>query len=524
MSETTITADEKQLVAVIDIGSGGIRMVLAEVGGDLSIRYLENLQKHVPLGKDVFSKGRISPGTMRQAIRVLKDFTNVMEEYGVTSSHAIATAAVRDASNRDNFVDQVFVRTGIDIEVIEGAEENRLGMIAVERGLEGIVDFSSGSFLIVEVGAGSTVLISLEKGEVKATRTLSVGSVRLPSDEVVGQTEPAMMKRLVERNAHASSEWVGLDDSVTEIDSFIALGSEMRFVARILSSGETGKSTVLSADEFLKFVDSLGKLSVEEVSSRYGLDFADAETLYPALLYYKVYLQDAGTPKLIVPMTSIRDGLVLEQAQILAGRSTSDVSRLVISSAKRLGTKYDYDERHCLWVAHLAVTLFDEFARDHGLGSRERLLLEVAAILHEIGMYISPSGRHKHSAYLIDASDIFGLRARDKEIVSNVARYHRGALPRATHTSYWSLRKQDRARVAKLAAILRLAIALDTSRSQRIRDITVVRDRLPYEIWVAEEAGDTSLERDTLRRKSRMFAEFFGADIQLKQGRPPKAR
>ena len=262
----------------------------------------------------------------------------------------------------------------------------------------------------------------------------------------------------------------------------------------------------------------MGRLAPEEIADRYALGYDEAERLLPALLYYRYFLRATGATEILVPLVSIRDGILREEAQILQGGEGTDVSRMVISSTKRLASKYAYDEPHALWVATLAGRLFDKLREDHGLGSRERLLLYVAAILHEIGMYISPSSRHKHSMYLIHASDIFGLRRQDKEIVANVARYHRGAMPRSTHVDYMSLSKQDRARVAKLAAILRVAIALDAQRAQRIREIEIDLGREPYEIWVPEDVGDISMERDLLRRKAKMFADVFGVDIVLRQG------
>ena len=138
----------KEPVAVIDIGSSAIRMVIAEIGPKLSIRYLENVQKPVLFAKDVFSNGRLSAAAIRQGIDILNNYKALLTTYGVRRMHAIATSAIREAANRESFVDQVFVRTGIDVEVIEGAEENRLDLIAVEHALQGHYDFDKHNCLI----------------------------------------------------------------------------------------------------------------------------------------------------------------------------------------------------------------------------------------------------------------------------------------------------------------------------------------------------------------------------------------
>lgn len=519
MAEQTI---QKQTVAVIDIGSSAIRMVIAEIGPKFEMRHLENLQKPVSFGKDVFTSGRISTSVIREGISVLKNFKSVLDSYGVKNVHAIATSAVREAANRDNFIDQIFVRTGIDVEVIEGPEENRLELIAVEHALGEKFDFQNKNCLIIEVGSGSTEMIIFSKGEVELTRTLSIGSIRLPEQAIAGKTESAQMQRVLKRSIRDIAQYAGREYNLGDIDTFIAVGGDMRFVSRQLSEKIEGDYAVIDKSTFLKFIDSIAKMPADELSDKYGIAYSEAETLYPSLLIYSNFLAEAKTETIIVPMVSIREGLLLEQAQILSGFKRTDVSKQVISSARRLGRKYMYDGPHALCVASNAIKLFDNLKEDHGLGAKERLLLEVAGVLHDIGMYISPAGHHKHSSYLIDAADIFGLRKSDKNIISNVVRYHRRTTPQSSHVAYMSLPKSDRAVVSKLAAILRVADAIDRSHTQKIRNFSLERSGDSFVLWVPEEAGDISIEREGLTKKGDMFTEIFGSSITLKQGNPPK--
>jgi exopolyphosphatase/guanosine-5'-triphosphate,3'-diphosphate pyrophosphatase len=251
--------------------------------------------------------------------------------------------------------------------------------------------------------------------------------------------------------------------------------------------------------------------------------YEEAEILYPTLLIYASFLGETKTENIIVPMVSIRDGLLIEVSQLLSGYKHTDLSRQVTNSARSLAKKYKYDEPHSSCVSTLALKLFDLLKEDHGLGPRERMLLEVAAILHDIGFYVSSTSHHKHSAYLINAAEIFGLRKADKDIVSNVVRYHRRSTPKVTHVSYMSLPKIDRTVVSKLSAILRVADVLDRSHQQKIRDIHLDKKQADaYALWVSEDAGDTSIERQGLLEKGDMFMDVFGASIVLKQGNPPK--
>ncbi len=510
----------KQIVGVIDIGTSAIRMVVAEIGQKNEIRYLENLQKPVRFGHEVFKTGRLSPAAIREAIGILKNYKIVLEGYGVKKVQTIATSAVREAVNRDNFVDQVFVRTGFDVEVIEGPEENRLELIAVEQALSGHVDLQSKNCLIVEVGSGSTEVILLNQGNVEVTRTLSLGSIRLPEQAVAGKTDSVVMQKVLKRSIHDVVLYAAREYNFEQVDTFIAIGGDMRFAASHLQKESPGPFCMIEKKAFVTFINQIGKLTPDEVSAQYGLSYTDAETLYPALLVYANFLSETKVEQVIVPGASIRDGLLIELAQMVSTSKRTDVSKQVLNSARHLAQKYQYDKIHAACVASLALKIFDGIGSEYGLGSRERLLLEVSAVLHDIGVFISPAAHHKHSSYLVDAAEIFGLRKADKDIVSNVVRYHRRSVPSATHVPYMSLPKIDRAVVSKLAAILRVADALDHGHQQKIRQLTMERTDEACVFWIPEDCGDVSLERGSLQDKGALFGEVFGLLVALKQGSP----
>ncbi len=515
------TAGAKQIIAVIDIGASAVRMVIAEVGSKGEISTLENLQKPIKFGKDVFTTGILSMSTMREGLSILKNFKSVLDTYGVKKIHAIATSAVREAANRENFLDQVYVRTGIEIEVIEGPEQNRLELIAVESALQGKVELDKKNCLILEVGSGSTEMILLNQGQVEITRTLSLGSIRLPERAIAGKTDAASMQRILKRNIHEITAFVAHEYSMENLDTFIALGADLRFVCQQLTEMKDETYVILEKKSFSAFVTKISKMTPEEIVAQHNLPYAQAECLVPSLLVYLNFLNETKAENLIVPMTSIRDGLLIEMAQMLSGYKRTDVSRQVLNSCRHLGEKFRYDKAHAQHVASLSVKLYDLLKQDHGLGSRERLLLEVSGMLHDIGTYISPSSHHKHSSYLVDASEIFGLRKSDKNIVSNVVRYHRGAPPKSTHINYMSLPKDERSVVTKLAAILRVADSLDHGHQQRISNFILERQEEAYQLWIPEETGDVTLERDSIQEKGNLFVDVFGAPIHLKQGTPP---
>jgi exopolyphosphatase/guanosine-5'-triphosphate,3'-diphosphate pyrophosphatase len=183
-----------------------------------------------------------------------------------------------------------------------------------------------------------------------------------------------------------------------------------------------------------------------------------------------------------------------------------------------LGRKFNFDEAHSMRVAHLCRQLFRALQEDHHLEPRYEVILYIAAVLHEIGLFISNASHHKHSLYIINNSEIFGLSRKDVRLVALVARYHRRASPKPNHPYYATLDRESRVVVAKLAAILRVADALERSHSRRISEIRCKREPGRLVITVPK-VDDLSLEQLALAQKGSLFEETFGLKVLLRKSR-----
>jgi exopolyphosphatase/guanosine-5'-triphosphate,3'-diphosphate pyrophosphatase len=265
---------------------------------------------------------------------------------------------------------------------------------------------------------------------------------------------------------------------------------------------------------FIEFVDRIKGYSIEECVQKLRIPFAEAEGIIPGLLTYKLFLEKTAATELIVPNASIREGMLINLSQGVDPNLQEEFYSQVIASAINLGKKYRFDENHSRHVTALALNLFDALLTMHGMDRRARLLLEVAGLLHDVGMFIRSSGHHKHSQYILANSEIFGLHQEDLDVISNVVRYHRKAPPNATHIAFIALQREDRILVLKLAAILRVADALDRGHAQRIKDIKVEQREDAILITVMG-SHDLTLERLGLEEKSDMFQDVFGYKVIL---------
>ncbi len=507
---------EAQTIGVIDVGSNSIRMAIAQLRPDGEIEVLERMQRAVRLGQDTFVQGRLGQRATSAAVGVLRDFRRVLDTYRVRQVRAVATSAVREASNSDPFLDRVLMATGLEVEVIEPSQESRLTMGAVRQAMGDCAELRRRHALIVDVGGGSALLTLLHGGEISASVSCRLGSIRLQEMLATSRERPERAADLLRHQIANTVQALKPSLPLKRVRSFIAVGGDARFAARQIGRPHAGGEDLhaIDAGAFDEFVDACAAHSADALARRYRLEFADAETLVPALLAYRCLLQETAARQMLVVEVSMRDGLLLDAAQALTGREDEALAAGILQSARSIAEKYGCDAAHADHVAELATVLFDALRSQHGLGPRPRLLLRLAAVLHECGGYVSSRAHHKHSLYLIANSEIFGLRREEQLVVAHVARYHRRGCPKPSHVEYMSLPRETRMVVSKLAALLRVADALDHGHAQQLRDIQVEKAGDELVIYVPHVA-DLALERRSLAAKADLFQEIYGARVRL---------
>jgi exopolyphosphatase/guanosine-5'-triphosphate,3'-diphosphate pyrophosphatase len=512
-----------RIVAAIDIGSNSIRMVVAQVLPDGRMEVLERMHRAVRLGQDAFLRQRISQRTMLAAIGILRDYRRMLDSYQVSQVRAVATSAVREAVNADGFLDRILMATSLEVEVIEPAEEGRLTVNAVLHETNAAPTLRTGTSLIADVGGGGTLLTLLRNGEISASGSYAVGSVRL-QELLATSEEPAdRAADLLRHQIVSTVSLVRTSLPMAEVQHLICVGGDARFAAsRIGRLSPTGL-TAISRKAFDKFVRKVSGHTPAELVKVFGLPFADAETLVPALLVYQALWRSVPVEEMLVSQVSMRDGLLLDLTCSFRAEETQSLRNSVLQSAKGIGEKYRYDANHALHVAELSAGLFDALRSEHRLSDHERLLLRAAAILHDVGTYVSTSSHHKHSAYLISNSELFGLRRIDLSTVAQVARYHRRSAPKRTHPEYMALPREKRMVVSKLAAMLRVADALDRGHAQQVRDVRWERDPNELIIHVAG-VPDLTLERRALASKADLFEDVYGLKVRLEEADPRPAK
>ena len=506
-----------RVVAAIDVGSTAVRMEIAEIlpGGEL--RTLDTLTHAVHLGKDTFTQGRIRQSTIEECVAILKGFRRVMDEYGIANNadvRAVATSSVREAGNRDTFLDRIYMATRINIEAIEEAEETRLTYLAVQEILQREPSLQKGDAFVIEVGGGDTEILLLQDGHVTFSHTVRMGTLRMRETLDMQRAPAAKVPGLLAKNIQLSVDQIKRSISVERVPALIAVSGDARFAAAQLSSDWAAQPmTWLDVKAFAALAKKIAPMGVDELVRKYRVTYQEAEVLGPALMAYAQMAKVFDVERILVPKSSLRHGLL--QEFVLGSSWNREFVEQVLTSALAIGHKYAFDEKHARQVADLSIRLFRELQAEHQLAPRYELILHVGAILHEIGSFVSNRSHHKHSMYLILNSDLFGMSSHDTTLVALVARYHRRAAPQQYHEVYSALSRDDRLVVSKLAAILRVADALDRNHMQQANDMTFSREGGHFVINM-RGVEDLTLERLALRDKGSMFEEVYGLKVVLR--------
>jgi len=511
-------------LGAIDIGSNSVRLMVVEVLRGGAYRILDEEREPTRLGRSVSSLGRLDDDSIDRTVQALRTFKQIAAGYQVSALRTIATCAVREARNGPEFCRRVREEVGLEVEVIPGDREARLAFSSVQHAF----DLSGKNAIVADIGGGSTEIIFATGGLIESIFSTPLGAVRLTEQFGLGeQAAPADLARLADEVAsclkkRTTRPLFAPHFMVGSGGTFTTLAELMMAAKKQVDIPVAGYK--VSQAEVRHLLDRLAKMPLRARRSMAGMTPDRADIILAGLTIIDALLTRFRVNTLVIHTRGVRDGLVREMIDdLLGGAATADTDPTHRDEAiERLAAACSGELEHGRQVARLAGRIYEQLTEPLALVPGDRLLLEIAARLQDVGYVINYDQHHKHSYHLIRNSRLPGLRPHDLELIANVARYHRGALPKKKHENLSRLSSDDQQRVERLAALLRIAGGLDRSRSQQVRDvrvrsehdgvfIDVVADQEPLvDIWGAE-------------RRTDLFEKVFNLPITIQWAGGPNA-
>ena len=505
--------------AAVDIGSNSIRMLAAEAVPGAAPHILAADRQVTRLGESVFRTGVISEEAMSLTCAVLTRMAEAYKKLDVVAVRAVATAAVRDTRNQHEFLERASRCLGAPVEIIPGREEARL----IHMGVQSRWPQPGKRVLIIDIGGGSAEMVASDDGQLREAMSKQLGAVRmrslfLDSDPPEPRQLHRMREYIAERIAGAPRRfgfpyW---DRAIATSATAAAVVCAVNRIPR--QRRDEADRHRASTAQVRKLYERLSALPLAERRKATGIGPSRAEIIVAGTAVLLSIMEAFGLPSVYYSTAGVRDGIIADLAARGVGRELSELSRDQRKEVEGMARKYGVALAHARKVADLAHRLFDGLHPLHGLAPVYGKLLQAAAFLHDVGHFVNDASHHKHSYYLVANSDFSGFTARERELIANLCRYHRKAMPSAAHGNFQGLAADEKRALLLLAPILRLADNLDRGHEQRIRGVecSVRNGQVLLRLSSPE---DIDLEQWAAERASESFRQVYGKAIVLERGR-----
>jgi exopolyphosphatase/guanosine-5'-triphosphate,3'-diphosphate pyrophosphatase len=512
---------QKKNLAAIDIGTNSIHLIVAEIDPDTGrFRTLVRQKDLVRLGIGSTDMKYLSESAMDRALLSLRRFKKIADMLNA-QVRAIATSAVREALNKDEFVRRVRTETGIRVEIASGVEEARLIHLGVLQALP----VYKKRHLMMDIGGGSTEFLLGQERKVLFNNSLKLGAVRLT--EKFFKTGKALAETVDECRNYVRGILSPVERGLHEFRFDVAIGSSgtITNLAQLISASKGNSPDMpmngftFTRKELTKAVGTiLSCTSTEERSKIPGLDPARADIIVAGAVILEEIFAVLDLRSITISDFALREGIILDTIEKFYRKKRLDhLHDIRYASVLHIAENFQYEKNHARQVARLALQIFDQTEKLHHLGVNDRVYLEAAAMLHEVGLFISHAQHHRHSYYLIRNAELLGFTENEKEIVANIARYHRKSHPKVKHEGYNKLDAEEQEIVHKLASILRIADGLDRTHSGVVKDIRCrrLKDELTMTLLKNRHTGD-DLEIWGAERKKQLFEETYKIRVKFK--------
>ncbi len=500
-------------LAAIDIGTNSIRCIVVEACGESGYRILDDEKAEVRLGAGLYRSGAICPQSWQAAGEALSRMRGIAEGFGVRAIEAVATSAVRKAVNGQEFMDNMLQRGGFPIRLISGEEEAELAALSAWRNF----DMAQSRHALLDIGGGSAEIVLATGDHIEEVHSFEAGAIFMTdqflSREPILKDDLKQLQKYLRKHTHKLfghrefhlQQLIGSGGTVTNIGRAV--------MAHRKESFDSVHGYEVLHSDVVHLLSMLARMTPRERAAVPGISPERVDIIVAGVAVVEGLMRSLGANLLRINARGIREGLIIRSLQkhkLVSGEVATLDWR---SSVEAFARSCQANLAHARQVARLALRLFDALRVHTAFTDDDRSLLEAAALLHDIGYFISYNRHHKHSYHLIRHAQLDGLSPRQKELVANIARYHRCSLPKKKHHNFSGLPAEDQQLVQQLGGILRLADGLDRCRNQRVTELCCRVEGGRFNLTLQADSGDLSVEIYGASRKGDLFEKAFGYKV-----------
>jgi exopolyphosphatase/guanosine-5'-triphosphate,3'-diphosphate pyrophosphatase len=503
---------KKPRIAAIDIGTNSIRCIIAEASKEGTFKIMDDEKATVRLGERLAMTGVISAEASNRAIEAIRRFQKLVTGLNVETVEAVATSAVRSAANGKELVAALSNELGHEIKVISGEEEAELMAASALANF----DMYGKRYVMVDIGGGSVEIVTAYGNHVEEFYSLDLGAVVMTDRFLTSDPITEGELRKLQRHIRESLKHTFAGKRIS-VDSLIGSGGTLTAVGCMAMQMRKDNYVSIHGSEVFRaeVVHLLAMLDHRDLKGRRtiaGLNQDRADIIVAGVVVIDELMRFFEANRVLINERGIREGLLIRAMKRLGLTTGSGAAPTWKDAVKEFARSCHVDEPHAAHVAGMALSIFDALVLPFGMKTSEKKLLEAAALLHDSGYFISYGSHHKHSYHLIRHAELFGFTPRERELIAQIARYHRKSLPKRKHDAFQSLKEQDQVTVARLGGILRLADGLDRRRNGLVQDISCLFGGTTITIQLTA-TEDISVEIFGANAKKELFEKAFGSSV-----------
>ena len=508
-----------EVFAAIDVGSYEMSLKIFELSMKYGVRELDHVRHRMDIGSETYATGRISSYHVDEMIRILSEFKKIMEEYGVTHYQAYGTSAIRETKDIAIVRDLIESRTGLRIDVLSNSEQRFIDYKSIALKYDRFEEVLSKPTAIADIGGGSIQISLFEKDTLVVTQNLMTGVLRLHTTmEQVHASRLKYAELVTELINSRLSVFSKMHLKDKKVENLIIIDD---YVSPVIQKAHMGteEEGYATSEEYRKFLKKAYKMSEFEVAKKFNVPEENVPLLYVAGALVKCILDVTKAETMWAPGITLADGIAYEYAEKKNYiKSPHDFEQDIIACAQNISKRYMGSKSRRETLQKIALTIFDSAKELHSLSERDRLLLQIATILHDCGKYISLVYLGDCSYNIIMSTEIIGLSHVERAIVANVVRFNHEKFEYYSSGSrlFEGLSREDYLRIAKLTAIMRIANGLDRTHKQKFKDVTVeLKDRKL--VINVDTTADITLEKGLFTNRADFFEEVFGVKPVIRQ-------
>lgn len=508
--------EKYRTMAAIDVGSASIRLKVIQIAEDGDIQVLENVIRSLAIGRDTFSKGRISPEMVDEVCQVLIGFKRIMREYKVKTKRVVATTAMREASNQDYVLEQIRVRTGLNVEVLSRSEERYLTRQAAFATVPDFRKRSAEGLLYTHIGSGTTQIAAYDQDGLSFSQSTQMGALRIRQMLSSIEEQTLRFSQVMEEFMISNMDFI-LQKGVRQPYTHYLISGDIGERLYRICAGEKSEAEFarLSLDQFEKMYQKVLTMSSREIGETYEMEPERAALVVPSMLIVHTFCGITNAKWISFSFSGLLDGVLWE----LAATQENKLQRMqsledILSYTKTIAKMFRCDMKHAQQVNEYALMLFDALSKAHGLNARHRLMLQIAVLLHDSGKFLNLNEHADHSAMIIHATEFTGISTEEKDMIAIMVRFHEGGEMSGQDMEFMGFGRKNRLVLAKLTGILRLANAMDYSHRRKLKNVkmSIHGGRLVISAIVQQDA---TLENWKIRQFAEYIQDVFGLQLEF---------